>query len=410
MKRGGVYHFRQMLTLFVLVFVGFMMAVPGHCIARKPDAVRLAILADQTGPYIQITGPAVAGLDDAIKYINEELGGIDGVKMKMAARDNGGKVALGLQQYTELIQMDPKPLFFHVPLTPLAEALREKLIADNVIGFFPSSIKDLYPAGNAYGYYALYTEMAATGMKWVKDNFKEKRNPKVAIITWDTAFGQAILEQELFGYCKTIGVDIVAKELFGVRDVDVTTQMVRIKTQKPDWLLTNTTGSGTVAVMKAAKELGMNTKLVNLVAGDWGTIRLNPSLFEGCISILHTPSYDGDSPAIKTIEKYMKQNQRTSKEQTNFYLVSWQYAMLVRKVVGDAVSKVGWDKLDVAAVKKELNSLTDWEPLGGLVKMTYTEKIRATPWLTIMKIEDGKFIDVGGGFVKAPDLTPEKYR
>lgn len=411
MRRRGRDRFGQMLVLFVLACVGFTMTAPGDCPAKKPDFILVALLADLTGPYIAISGPAAAGLKDAVKYINGELGGIDGVKMKTVIRDNGGKVALGLQQYAELIQMKPKPLFFAAPLTPLAEALREKLAADNAIGFWPSSIKDLYPAGNCYGFCALYTEFAGTGMRWVKENFKEKRNPRVAIITWDHAFGRAILEPEFFNYCKKIGVDLVAQELFGVRDVDVTTQMVRIRAKKPDWLLTNTTGHGSVAIMKSATELGMKAKMVNGVGGDESTIRMKPALFNGCITIQHTPSYnDRDNPAIKKILKYMKQNKRTVKEETNMYLTHWQYALLVHKVVGDAVAKVGWDKLDIDAIKEQLNHLTDWEPLGGLAKMTYTAKIRSSPWLTIHKAKDGELVDVGGGFVKAPDLTPAKYR
>jgi branched-chain amino acid transport system substrate-binding protein len=411
MKKHREGHFTGILILLVLVWLGLAAGFSAECWAARPDQVAVAILADQTGPYITITGPAVGGLYDAIKYINEELGGIHGVEMKAVSRDNAGKVALGLQQYAELIGMKPKPLFFHVPVTPIAESLREKIIADNVIGFFPSSIADLYPQGNSYAYYALYTEQAAVGMKWVKDNFKEKRNPRVGILTWDTAFGRAILEKEFFDYCKQIGVDIVATELFGVRDVDVTTQMVRIRAQKPDWLLTNIAGSGPVVIMKAVKELGMDVKLVNCIAGEWGTVLLDPGLFEGCVTVMHCASFDDPShPGIKKLLGYMDKNNRTVKDKTNFYLVSWQYALLVHKVTKDAVTKVGWDKLDVPAIKNELNRLTDFEPLNGLVKMTYTDKRRSSPWLTVFKVTGGKFIDVGGGFVRAPDLRPGMYR
>ena len=379
----------------------------------KPDSFTIALLGDLTGPYAPVVGPMAPGSEDAIKYVNEELGGIDGVKLKLVVRDNTGKAALGLQQYAELIEMKPKPLFFGVPHTPTAEALREKIVADDVLGFFPGSVPDLYPQGNSYSFYALYPEQAAVFVRWVKENFKEKRNPRVAIITWDQAYGRAILTQEFFDYCKKIGVDIVAKELFGVRDVDLTTQMVRIRAKKPDWLLTNNVGSGPLAIMKAVKELGMNVKLGNGVGGGWGTVRLNPQLFEGCVSVMHNISYDNTShPGIKKILEYMKKNNRSIKEKTNFYIIGWQYVLMVRKVIKDAVAKVGWDKLDTAAIKHEMNHLTNFEPLDGVVKVTYTDKVRSSPWLTIFKIQGGKLINLnpGGGFVKAPDLRPAKFR
>ncbi|MEJ2717543.1 MAG: ABC transporter substrate-binding protein [Deltaproteobacteria bacterium] len=332
----------------------------------------------------------------------------------MVIRDNTGQASLGLQQYAELVNMKPKPLFFGVPHTPTAEALREKFKADNVIGYVPSSVDDLYPQGNAYGFYALYPEQAGILVRWVKENFKEKRNPRVAIITWDHAYGRAIMTPEFYAYCKKIGVDIVAKELFGVRDVDVTTQMVRIRAKKPDWLLTNCTGSGPVAIMRAAKELGMKTKLLNGVAGGWELLRVDPDLFQGCVSTINHVSYDADQlPSMKKLKKYMKKYKRTIKEQSLFYIIGWEYALMVHNTVKAAVAKAGgWDKLTTAAIMNELNSLTDWEPLDGIAKVTYTKKMRSSPWMCLFRIEGKKLINIvgPGKFVKAPDLRPEKFR
>jgi len=399
----------------LLVFLA-MVTFASNVLAKKPDTLTVALLGDLTGPYASVVGPMAPGAIDACKYVNEELGGIDGVKLKLVVRDNTGKAALGLQQYAELIEMKPKPLFFGVPHTPTAEALRAKVLKDNVIGFFPSSIPDLFPVGNTVGFYALYPSQAALFLKWLKENWQKKRKPRVAIITWDQAYGRAILTPEVYNYAKKIGVDIVATELFGVRDVDVTTQMVRIRAKKPDWLLTNITGSGPVAIMRAVKELGMKVKLANSVGGGWGTIRLDPSLFEDCIVVFHCESYDNPShPGIKKILAYLKKNNRSIKEQTNFYIIGWQYILMIKKVVGNAVAKVGWDNLTMADIKKELFSLTDWEPLDGVVKVTYTKKLPASPWMKIYKVKNGMLLPAGGKlgggkWVKCPDMTPEKYR
>ena len=43
------------------------------------------------------------------------------------------------------------------------------------------------------------------------------------------------------------------------------------------------------------------------------------------------------------------------------------------------ILNVGWEKLDLSAIEKELSHPANWEPLGGLVKMTSVEKIRFTP-------------------------------
>ncbi len=416
MKLAAGRNIRKILGYAVLFTFILALAGPGQAVAEKPESIAVAVLGDLTGPYASVVGPMAPGCEDAVKYVNEQLGGIDGVKIELFVKDNTGKAAMGMQQYAELINRKPKPLFFGVPHTPTAEALREKVKTNDVIGFFPSSIDDLYPQGNTYGFYALYAGMTAVAVKWVKDNWKEKRNPRVAIITWDQAYGRAFLTPEFFKYCEKIGVDIVAQELFGVRDVDLTTQLVRIKAKKPDWLLTNCTGSGPVAIMRAAKELGMKVKLLNTVGGGWGTMRLDPGLFEGCVSILHNISYDDEThEGVKLIKQYLKDNNRSIKEQTNFYVIGWQYILMIHKVMSSAVAKVGWEKLNTAALKAEMSSLTDWEPLNGVVKVSYTEKKRSSPWLVVYRIQGGKLVPAGGKggdgkFVEAPDMTPEKYR
>jgi branched-chain amino acid transport system substrate-binding protein len=397
------------VVLALLSFVTF----PGKSVAQKPAIINFGLLGDFTGPYASISGPIATGFEDSIEYVNKELGGIDGVKLNGISRDNGGNAALGLQQYAELIGMKPKPLFFHVPITPLAEALREKLRADNAIGFFPSSIADLYPHGNTYGYYALYPEQAAVAVKWVKDSWKEKRNPRIGIITYDTSFGRAILTEEFLNYCKNIGVDIVATELFGIRDVSVSTHLARMRSKEPDWLLTSTVGSGPLAIMKAAKELGMNAKLLGNVAFDWATLRLDPGLFEGCVTILPHVSYDEMThPGIQTILGYMKKYNRKIDEKSMHYVLSWQNVLLAHKSVKDAVAKVGWDKLNVAAITNVLNHLSNYEPLNGVIRTSYTEKRRTPSWVTINRMEGGKIVSLspGYGFIEVPDLRPAEYR
>ena len=416
MKNQHTFKGIMMVGLGLLVCLGLIMASPLESLAKKPAGLTVALLGDMTGPYASVVGPMVPGSEDAVQYVNEELGGIDGVKFKLVSRDNTGKAALGLQQYAELMSMKPHPLFFGVPHTPTAEALREKIVRDDVIGFFPGSVPDLYPQGNSYSFYALYPEQSAVFIRWMRANWKKKRNPRVAIITWDQAYGRAILTKEFFDYCKKMKVDIVATELFGVRDIDLTTHMVRIRAKNPDWVITNNTGSGPVSILRAAKELGMKIKFANNVGGDWGTIRLDPELFEGCISVMHMASYDDPThPGIKKLFSYLKKNNRSLKEQTEFYELGWQYILMIHKVVGAAVAKVGWENLTTSAIKNELNHLTNWMPLDGVVKVTYTDKRRASPWLRIYKIHDGKLVPPGGKlggdeFVEAPDMTPAKYR
>lgn len=139
----------------------------------------------------------------------------------------------------------------------------------------------------------------------------------------------------------------------------------------------------------------------------------NPTLFEGCISVLPTMSLDDDlHPGIKHIKEIQSKSGRSTSAQSCYYIHGMRYILMVEKTVRSAVTKVGWDKLDANALKGELNQLTDWEPLDGVVRISYSDTMRATPWQAVFKVEGGKLVPAGGvggdgKFLRGPDFTPK---
>ena len=414
MKAPKVVWFKPLLVSVALLAAALPLVMGGTANAAKPEKVVFALTGDFTGPYAPITGAFLPGLQDAIKHINDDLGGVAGVPMEMVLRDNGGKVALGLQQYPEVMAHQPKPMFISIVMTPLAEALRDRLVEDDIVGFVPSSIKDLYPQGNAYGMYALYTEQAAVGLKWaIENHWKGKGRPKVGIITWDTSYGRAILEPEFFDYIKEIGFDHVGTELFGIREVDVTTHLVRLRAKSPDYIVTNTTAGGPIAIAKAMKELGMTQPFFNGGGGEWATVRLNPELFEGAFVVTATASFDEPNAGMKKVLEYWKTNDRTLKDLTLFYVEGFKEALIAHDVLETIVKSKGWDGVNTAAIKAEMNKINDVQLFGGAVRTTYTEQKRSTPWVAIYQVRGGKLINMapgGADFIEAPDLRPKEFK
>lgn len=417
MKTLRVPNHKGLVTRLALVLVFVAAAWPSWAAPGAPEAVNIELLGDQSGPYAVALGPMAAGAQDAAEYVNKEMGGVNGVKINVVVKDTQGIPTLGVKLFTELAGAAAKPLFALAPISPLAEHLRSLAAEAGVILLTPGAASNIYPPANSYSWFPLYVSQAGALVKWVKDNWKESRSPRIAILTWDTAYGKAIIAPEFFDYCKEIGVEIVAEELFKVSDKDLVTHLVRIRAKNPDWILTNTLGPGPAAIMKAVKELGMDVKLLNTVGGDWATLSLGgPELFDGSVVTLAAASYDDEThPGVKRLNEYRKARGRGDKEKTMTYVLGWNSVLLVHKTMTDAIAKVGWDKLDAAAIRKELNGLTDWQPLDGIMRITYTDKSRATPWVIIYRALGGKLVPAGGvggdgSFVLAPDLTPKQFR
>lgn len=407
-------------TVFPALFITLVLCLTaqvGIAVAdERPESLHIAIIGDITGPYGPVIGAMAPGTQDAVKYINQELGGVDGVPLKLSVRDNKGMAALGVKQYIELVENDPKPLFVTVPHSPTAEPLKARLAKDGVVGILPSTIKCLYPADNAYGLYALYASQAAAAMTWLRDNWKQERNPRVGIITWDTAYGRSAMVPQFFEHCDKIGVDIVGQELFSMKEKDLTNHLIRLRAKNPDWLLTNTTAVGPLYIVKSLKELNWDIKVLMPGGGGPNTVRLAPPLFEGCVTVMQCASYDDeDHPGIQLVKSYMEKYGRKEKHEGIFYILGWQFALTAHKAISEVVANSGWDKLNVDTIKAQLNDLSDWAPLNGVVKVSYSKKIRSSPWVIIYKVSEGKIVPAGGvggegDFIKAPDMTPAKYK
>ena len=376
--------------------------------AGKPSAINVVVIGDFSGPYAPVVGPIRPGTEDAWQYINSNLGGVHGVKVTPILKDMGGKMDIGQSMYNEVLTLHPKPLFVDVWITPLSAALRQRYEEDGIVGFHSGATESLYPAANSYGFYALYPELTAVALKWTKDNWKEKRNPRIGILTWDTGYGKAILNDELYAHLKKIGVDLVGTELFGIKEVDLTAQLLRLKSKNPDFLVTCAIGGGPLAIKKGCREMGWKVPLINTIGGDWGTIRLAPELFEGDIVALSTKSFDEtDDPAVKTIMGFFNANKRTVNDKGIVYMLGWQDALIAHKVMTQVVDKHGWDGLTTKNIKAELEGLKGFDVLGGLSKISYTKDRRTPTQARVYKVSKGKLLPVTP-FLEVPDLRPKK--
>lgn len=393
--------------MVLITLLSFLLFSPNLAVAQKPSVIHLGMVVDLSGPYGPACGPYKAGALDALGSINNE---VKGVKIKVIARDTSNNRPKGLAFFNEVINFKPKPLLFYMSETPLAEALKNRFVEEGIVAFEPGNVGTIYPAGNVFGSHPLYPDMLGGLVQYIKKTWKKKRNPRLGIITWDSGYGRAFLTEEWFAYVKKIGVDIVGKpQLFGVRDVDITTQMITLKNLKPDYLITNCIAGGPLIIKRTAKEMGWDINLLNVWTA-WGTVRLGPEFFEGDYAVFHFKSYNEENdPSIKKVMKYFTKNKRTIKEKTLFYMWGFCDTLLMKHVIETTVNQHGWGGFNVENIKKVIFNINDFRPLGGLTTYSYSEKRRSPKMVRVYKISGGKVLPITD-FFEAPDLRPAKYR
>jgi ABC-type branched-subunit amino acid transport system substrate-binding protein len=398
---------KLMWILFVFA-VAFCLVLPQAGAAGKPDKLYIGVLADMSGPYAPTVGSFRPGYIDACKYVNEHMGGIEGVPLEPLLRDNGGKVAVSLAQYNELINRKPRPVFIDTAFSPVAEALRPRYVEDDMIGIHAGNLVAVYPRANSYGYYPMYDEWYGFAAKFFKSQWKKDRKMRIGIITWDTAYGRAMLTDHFFAYLKKIGVELAGEpQLFGIRDVDVTTQLMKLRMWKSDVVMSCIVAGGPLAVRKGMREMGWNP--IYCANGvDLGTLNLDPVALDRVYVQRAILSWDEtDHPAMKFILEQFKKNNRTKADKSAFYLLAWDNVAVEHKVMTQVVKKYGWEGLTTKNLLAAMNQVTDFLPWGGLTKLTYTAERPVPRHMRMYQSQSGKILPVSD-WVEVPDFYPSK--
>jgi len=377
---------------------------------KKPEVINMALITDLSGPYAPIHGPMYFGILDAVEYVNQEKGGIKGVTVKGIPKDSGNKVDQAVAHYNELREMKPRPLFLSMGVSGESEALRARFAEDQIPVMTVSALSAIYPKAYSFGTIPLYTDYFGAFIDWVVETWDKPRPPKLAFLTWDTTFGRAILTKECYEYAKKKGVEVVAEELYGIRDVDVTTQLIRIRDRGADWIYNNTTTSGVVIIGKGIKELGLNIRLAAGPGFDQGTLRINPQALEGAIAVFsYANMFDTRNASVAKMMEYFNKNGRKEKHKSAGYTAMWCYVLAAAEAISRAVDEVGWERLNGAAVKDQMVKMKDFAPLGGLTYYTFTENRRTPNKILLYRAEKGMLVPFGS-WRETPDLRPETYK
>lgn len=402
---------KMALMTSILLLITFMASnVYAKDEARKPEVINLGLISDLSGPYAPMHSKFIIGSADASGYVNKELNGVYGVPLKVTVRDSGNKVDVGLSHYMSLREMKPKPLFMGLGVSTEAEAIRPLLAEDKIPAIVVASQSCVYPVAYSFGWYPIYPDQFGAFIDWLKKKWDKPEPPKLAYLTWDTTFGRAVMTDECYEYAKKNGVTIVAKELFGIRDIDVTTQLVRIRNSGANWIFSNTTGNGTVIIGKGLKEMMSNIKMAVGSGMDESTVRINPAALEGHVALSNRIDFEAQNdPAVSKVMKIFRQNGRKETDQSFVYGMAWYYVLIAREAIKRAVDEVGWEKLEGSAVKSQMVKLKDFSPMGGLAYFSFSEKRRAPSEIKIFEVKKGRLVDVSG-WVHSPDLRPPEFR
>ena len=407
-KKTSVGGFFEIILLSIfLILVALVTYQPAQA-AEK--VITIYAMGDYSGPYGGLTTPGLVAHRDVMKHWQKN-NLIPGAKYDLKWADSGGVLARATSIFRRFKESKPKPLLIVIAQTGEAEALRPLFEESKMVLYsWGASAKVTYPVGKyVFGNMVSYPDQFGFFVDYVSKNWdytKMKRNPKVGILTWDTAFGRGFESNVTMAYAVQKKVDIIKPFQFApTAPIDVSTQILTLNKDGADWIYSSWMAAQTATVCKDLARLGLKDKVKyagSCPTGDVFLKRLAGDDAEGFLTTHSYRTFDEDPNAVWM--KLFRENNRKPDDMAYGYPQMVCGTMTILEAYKRAIHKVGWDALSSDALAEALESLKDFD--GWTAPVAYGPSRHSHNKVRFVQWKQGKLLPVTD-WTEAPNMNPK---
>ena len=374
----------------ILVFLLGVLLFTAGC-AKGPEAEPYVVggIFSITGPASYLGEPERNTMEMLAEAINA-AGGIKGHPLKAVIYDDEGDVTKARLHAEKLITKDGAiaiigPSLTHTSMTVLDTTQKAKLPLISCA----AGVGITAPAAERQWVFKTpQTDQMAVSR--IYQYLQKQGTTKVAILTVSTGFGVSGKEQ-LNALAPKFGIELVAQEVFGEKDTDMTPQLTKIRGTAAQVIICWGTGPAPALVAKNMKQLGLQLPLFQShgaasqkfieLAGDAGDGIILPA---GKLAV-YTQLPDTD-PQKAVCKDYADKYQAKFKAPVSSF---GGYAFDAFKMLTKALDQAGKDK---AKIRSALEGIKNFVGVTGVFNMSPEDHNGLTPEAFVMvKIEKGAF-------------------
>ncbi|MDO5606463.1 MAG: ABC transporter substrate-binding protein [Paracoccus sp. (in: a-proteobacteria)] len=223
------------------------------------------VLADiKIGASLSETGPAAFLGDPEAKTLRMEVerlnaaGGVNGEKINLIIYDDGGDANRAKTFATRLVEDDEVVAVIGGTTTGTTMAMIP-VFEDAEIPFISlAGAVDIIEPVKPFTFKTPHTDRMAC--EKIFEDMKARGFSKVGLISGSDGFGQSMQAQ-----CKSVagdsGIEIVADEVYGPQDADMTPQLTNINARGVDAILNSGMGQGPAVVTRNHRQLAISAPL-----------------------------------------------------------------------------------------------------------------------------------------------------
>ena len=239
---------------FILVALSFLLVLGFSVQVLAAETYKMGLSLAITGPTSDAGDPYSKGVEDYVKFVNDEkLLGDD--KLECFIRDDGYKTEVTKRNFEDFL--DEKIVFYLNYSTGSTLALKPDF-EEEKIPVIPASFHagNLIDSNYIFLPIASYSSQAVGLAEYVVANHKGSGKAKVAMFIHPSAFGRASYDDVKKAIDVGLNIELVEIVEHG-KDLDNTAMLKRLKSKGVQYVISHTVQPPVATLLKSAQSLGM---------------------------------------------------------------------------------------------------------------------------------------------------------
>jgi branched-chain amino acid transport system substrate-binding protein len=320
--------------------------------AADKESVKIGVLTPLSLPGDPAGGKRIVWASElAVKYINEEMGGVLGGRpVELIVEDDAGTPSEGVSGYRKLVQKDKVVAVVGQYHSSVCIAVTEASKSLGVPVFATGASSTKITETNYPTIFSIMPSTPGRAKSWV-DFVKNGGMKRVAYMGEDSDYGTNF-EMWVKKYASEEGLE-VKSIIFPRTSTDLTPALLEMQAWKPDFLINVGVGAGAYLLVKQAYDIGLFPKVPMLASYEWPTL---PEFWDAVGDkgkyILYEAYYSPSIPMSRLGKWMISKYREKHKEEPSYYPVNAFGEILV---VAQALNLAQSDK-----PKDLIKSLVDW--------------------------------------------------
>ena len=383
-----------------LASAAMLLTVLSCGLALAAEPIKIGAFFAESGPAAFIGTPTKLVAQMVTKKINQE-GGVNGSPIELVIADTEGEPTKAVMAFKKFVSVDKVKAVVGPTRTGTGMAVKKQVESAKIptvmtVGGDPVIMEGKIGKMNfGTAHYVFKTpQRSSLAVERVLTYLKSKGMMKIALLTASDGFGRDGARW-LGKMAPKMGFEVVAKEQFNPRDVDMKSQLTKIAGKKPRAIIVWTIGPAGAIISKNHHALGMKPALVQChgLPGP-SYIKLAGKASEGDLmpstKLTVWEQLPASDPQKKVIAEFIKLYKAAGYDKKYPINTHSGYAWDALMLITDAMKKVGTDP---QKLRTAIEQTKGYVGVSGVYNITPKDHNGlGLDSMVMVQVKDGKFV------------------